>query len=230
MIICKNRTKAQLIGFLTLLLTYLFSAPFASNALVKYWETPQKNIHTLANYDVGILLTGGLMNESTQYPNNLNLSNSADRLWQTLYLYKEGKIKNILISGGYVSLIKNMKKTEIHYAKEFLIKNGVPSEQIFSDTKARNTNENAINSSKILNEKFKDGSYLLITSSFHMKRAMACFKKRGNNVSSFSSDFISPFRTIQIIDFIPSSDALLDTSKIFKEIFGLMIYKIMGYA
>ncbi|WP_341226180.1 YdcF family protein [uncultured Arcticibacterium sp.] len=229
-IVCKNRTKAKKLGFLTLLLTYLFSVPILENALVKYWETPQKNIDNLATYEVGILLTGGLINSSTKYPDNLNLDTSGDRLWQTLHLFKEGKIKHIIISGGNISLINKSERTEIEYAYQFLIKNGVAKELILLDKKARNTNENAINSSTILNEKFKDASCLIITSAFHMKRAVACFKKRGVSVSSFPSNVISSYRNTFILDFLPSTDSLLVNSRIFKEIIGLTIYKIMGYA
>lgn len=228
--LCKNRTKAKRLGYFTLLLTYLFSVPILENKLVESWETPQKSINELSNYDVGILLTGALINSGTQYSENINLGSSGDRLWQTLHLYKKGKIKHIIISGGNISLVENTQRTEIEFAYQFLIQNGVPSEFILLDTRARNTNENAIYSTKILKEKFKKPSCLLITSAFHMKRAMACFKKRGNIVSSFPSNVLSSIRDNQIIDFLPSVHSLVQTSLIFKEIIGFTVYKAMGYA
>jgi uncharacterized SAM-binding protein YcdF (DUF218 family) len=232
MIISKNRTKTKWIGFFTLLLTFLFSSPFLINQWAKCWEMPEKNIENLKNYDVGILLTGGIINSSSKYPTNLHLISSSDRLWQTLQLYKTGKIKRILISGGDTSILNKNILTEIDFALQFLIKNGVPKERIILEKKARNTFENAKFTAIILARNYPngEGSFLLISSGFHLKRALACFAKQGIKTDYFSTNPLVSNLPFNIIDIIPSSAALNESELLSKELIGYWVYKMMGYA
>ena len=227
MIISKNRTKSRKLGFLTLLLTYLLSCPASSYMLAKYWETPTKNISTIENHDIGILLTGGLLQENAKFPNNYHLGSSGDRLWQTLHLFKMKKINAVIITGGDISIFNKKKAKEIDYAYQFLLLNGIPKDKITLESKARNTHENAKYSTVLIQ---KDKSVLLITSAYHTKRALACFRKEGLVLTSYSTNPLSIYNQLGIIDFIPSAYAFKNTELFFKEIIGFAIYKIMGYA
>lgn len=230
LIYSKNRTRTKRLGFLIILLTYCFSSPLISNKLASVWESEQLDISALKPHSVGVLLTGGLMEDEVKFPTNLNLGNSGDRLWQTLHLYELSKINYILISGGGISWVGKKQTTEIDFAKAFLIQNGVPEKYILLEKSSRNTNENAMNSANLLTMNFPNQTVLLITSAYHMPRAMDCFKKRGIRADAFPSDFIKTKNKLDLYDLIPTASALNDTSKLFKEIIGLLLYKLMSYA
>ena len=50
---------------------------------------------------------------------------------------------------------------------------------ILIENDSRNTYENAVNSAKMLNTSYPNGRLLLVTSAFHMRRSLACFRKTG---------------------------------------------------
>ncbi len=229
MIKVKNHTKRKWIGFLTVSLTYLFSMPLFINEIAKYWEYPQMAIDQVEPHKVGILLTGGLIDADTKFPNNIGLGSSGDRLWQTLHLYQKGKIEHIVISGGDTSILTKKKKTEIDYALSFLLQNNTRREHIHLESLSRNTSENAKNTADLLSKKFKNESCLLITSGYHMKRADACFKKQGIAVTTFSTNMLYESRSLDVYDFIPKASTFDDFNLLYKEMIGVAAYKLMGY-
>ena len=77
----------------------------------------------------------------------------------------------------------------------------------------------------------KTENWLLITSAFHMKRAILIFEKKGIVVYPFPVDFktdnVSLRRKItNPLNWIPNSDSLNKTSVALKEIYGILIYKL----
>lgn len=228
-LLIKNRTKAKRLGLFTLLLTYLLMCPAAvllTAGNLEYNETTLKPDDTFA---VGVVLTGNMITPDVKYPENLHLKGSGDRLWQALRLYQNGQIENILISGGDIGLINKSKLLEIDIARNYLIANGVPKEHILTDRKSRNTYENALFSKEIIEKRFQEEPILLITSAFHMKRALGCFRKQGIEATPFPADFIGAQRKPDIIEFTPNSGALATTELFWKERIGLWVYKLKGY-
>jgi uncharacterized SAM-binding protein YcdF (DUF218 family) len=122
--------------------------------------------------------------------------------------------------------------TEIDYALLFLLQNGVPDENIILEKSSRNTFENAKYTSEILSQKFPNGkaAFLLISSSYQLKRALACFENQGIQMDYFATNPITTHQPFDIIDFIPTSSAKNQSELLLKELTGFFIYKIMGYA
>lgn len=208
-------------------LLLFFTNPFFINEALLLWEKPATPIHTLPQYDVGILLTG-ISNAQKKPADRLYLNKGGDRLTHTLMLYKMGKIKKILISGGHFF------QDDIHEAEElkklFLLM-GVPNDDIIVEGKSLNTQENAIFSAKILKEQFPKKSYLLITSAFHQRRAEGCFLKQGISVSTFSVDFYSQNRSwLPAHWLVPNEKSLYYWYVLSHEIVGYVVYKILRYA
>jgi uncharacterized SAM-binding protein YcdF (DUF218 family) len=102
-------------------------------------------------------------------------------------LYKLGKIKKILISGGSGSLLYP-DESESEDLYDFCMIAGVRKKDILLENQSRNTHENAIYSLKIIEEENIEGKVLLITSAFHMRRSIGCFKKEKIQFDSFSTD------------------------------------------
>jgi uncharacterized SAM-binding protein YcdF (DUF218 family) len=178
---------------------------------------------------VGIILTGGTTNEENFPKENLFLGKSADRIAQAIQLYKNGKIRKILISGGEISVFGKMPKKEVEEIAKYLIISGIPRDSIFMETHAQNTRENAINCSKILKKHFKNQSFLLITSGFHLRRASACFEKANIKIDTFGANYLSHERVYNWYIILPKEEHLAYSQLIFREIFGYCTYKAMGW-
>ena len=128
-------------------------------------------------YEVGVIL-GGFSGYDAKIK-MLDFNAHSDRIIFAEQLYHQGKIKKILISGGN-GLLNNEGYREAKSMKEHLIKNNIPESAILIENSSRNTKENAHNSAAILNNKFPNGDFLLITSANHMRRATFCFDKFGS--------------------------------------------------
>ncbi len=225
----KNRTKSKKLVATALIFLYIFANPLLINELLLWWETPPTSISTVKIHDVGILLTGGIINDEKLPQENIFLGKSADRIAQTIELYKKGKINKILISGGEISVLGKTHKKEIEEIAKYLVISGIPNDKIFLEAHSQNTRENALNCSKILKKHFKNQSYLLITSGFHLRRAKACFEKVGVQVDTFGANYLSHERNYYWYNILPKEDYFAHSQLIFREIIGYYTYKIMGW-
>ena len=225
----KNRYKSKKLVIAAFIFLYVFSNPLLINELLICWEIPPSSISAVKTHDVGIILTGGTTNDDKLPQENIFLGKSADRIGQTLELYKRGKIKKVLISGGEISVLGKTPKKEVQEIAKYLIMSGVPRETIFMETHAQNTKENALNCSKILKKHFKNQSYLLITSGFHLRRATACFEKVNIKIDTFGANYLSHERVYYWYSILPKEEYLAYSQLIFREIIGYCTYKAMGW-
>jgi uncharacterized SAM-binding protein YcdF (DUF218 family) len=114
-------------------------------------------------------------------------------------------------------------------AVRFFAAFGIPQERLILENESRNTYESAVNVPRLLKQE-PPGEYLLITSAFHLRRSVACFRKAGFKVDVFSTDFYTHPRYFSPdILFIPSPDSIMTWQKLFKEWAGMVAYKVAGY-
>lgn len=101
---------------------------------------------------------------------------AAERAAATAKLYKNGRIKYIVPSGGVTWECGGETLTEAELMQRLLISEGVPKDAIFLDNDARNTLENMSCGAKvILNspELLEANSIMVVTSETHLKRSLA---------------------------------------------------------
>ena len=198
-----------------------FSNDYLYKKIVRYWEVPQTPIENLnQKFEAGILLGG--FSEFDYKTKRHNFKKEADRLIYTVHLYNRGIIKKILISGGNGSLIKSNFK-ESKTIKSFLVDHGIKKSDIITESKSRNTKENAMESSKIINKQKK---YLLLTSATHMKRAIYCFEKVDINIVPFSVDNSMTYTSNNLeYIFLPRARTLELWEELIHEIIGYYVYK-----
>jgi uncharacterized SAM-binding protein YcdF (DUF218 family) len=95
-------------------------------------------------------------------------------------LYKRGAACPVLVSGGKVDPdVPGPAFAEVMRA--FLLQLNVPAADVIVESTSRNTYENAVESSRLL-EKQKIRKIVLVTDAVHMNRALACFRKQGLEV------------------------------------------------
>lgn len=223
-LILKKTYKRKRYFILGLIFLLFFSNSFIYKTISNKWDIS----HDLKSnkFDYGILLGGMISLNSTE--NNIEFLKNNDRLLNTIDLYHKGIINNILISGASGSMSSDMKESLI--LKKFLTETGIPSRNIIIEENSKNTNENAIFTEKKLFtiHSNKEINCLIITSSYHMRRSLACFNKTSLNVEPFSKKLDKThFDLEQII--IPQSNVLFKWKVLLHEIVGYFTYMAMGY-
>jgi uncharacterized SAM-binding protein YcdF (DUF218 family) len=227
-ILKKKKNLFQVLGVFLLL---FFTNPYLSNRVMIWWEEPATPLAQLnETYEVGIVLCG--VTNPLQYPRDrVHFLQGADRITHAVQLYKEGKIKKLLISGGSGFLL-HQDISESKDLENFALMCGVKKKDIIIENESRNTYENALFSAKIVEEQHIEGKSLLITSAFHLPRAKACFAKQKVAFDAFSTDL----RGMHRIDYTPESlivpnvNALDNWTTLIKEWLGVIAYKLAGYS
>lgn len=229
----KNQKSRKRSLLSILVIITLFSNPWFVNRLYLFYEQPTISLLQNENYTWGIVLGGGMIRPGDEdQSGKINVGETADRFIQPILLYKAGKIKKILITGGNTSIgkIKIDKGHETNDVRQIMIAMGVNPKDIYMETKARNTRENALYSAQLLKNYIKSEEVLLITSAMHMPRSIRCFEQLGFKVKAYPVDKKGSKNDSGLLDLLtPSDHNLSRTSQLIREISGLIIYKIMGY-
>ena len=224
-IFVKRRRKTLL--WLGVGLLLWFSNPFISNVVMRAWEVAPVPIQTLPILEVGIVL-GGITTDK-EPRDRVHVSSSSDRILHAVQLYREGKIRKILVSGGSGKLIKD-QVPEAVLLKQLLLQCDIPLRNIIVEPESRNTHENAVNCAKILSEQYPNKEYLLITSAYHMRRAEASFIKAGLMVNTYATDLRSDenqYTPDQLL--LPNVGAMANWEIVVREWVGMVAYAVAGY-
>jgi uncharacterized SAM-binding protein YcdF (DUF218 family) len=206
-----------------------FSNDYISNEIMRAWEVDPKLMSEVKPHEVGIVLTGTTI--PFMEPNDrVYFQRGADRVTHTIQLYKLGLIKKILVSGGSGQLLEQ-DEPEADKFKKVMLMAGVKESDVIIENWTRNTYESAVAVKKILDSlNLKSDDCLLITSAFHMRRSMACYRKAGLPLESFSTDFYAiPNKPFIPSILVPRIQGFIIWEKIFKEWAGFIAYKIAGY-
>jgi uncharacterized SAM-binding protein YcdF (DUF218 family) len=227
----KNKKRKRRAAIVAIALALFFSNHLIFNQVAKLWEMKTIKADEIAvPYDVGILLGGYANNHILPRHDRQNFSSRANRFLNAYELYKSGKVKKLLLTGGTGELIGNTR-SEAVTMREFLLRIGVPEEDIIVEGKSRNTHENAVFTKQILAESFQSPpNCLLLTSALHMRRSAGCFKKAGIAFTPFSVDFLREDDSWnpQFI-LIPDSSVVMYWEGMLKEWTGWLAYRIKGY-
>lgn len=230
-VVTRRRPKVKKLVIFSILILFVFSNNYLVNKAFRWWEGPSVNLKSInGTYDVGIVLTGGLISINNLATDHPELGNHSNRFFQAYLLYKEGKIKKILITGTDGPALLRRNLDEAWQASRLLIKWSVPEEDIILERKSRNTRENALFSKAILDEQFPQKKVLLITSAFHIRRSVGCFNKAGIVCDYFPTDFYSYSFKPALKDFIlPDQETYGNAYLLWHEWIGFLVYKAMGY-
>lgn len=223
----KLKRISLITGFSCLL---FFSNDFIANEVIAMWELPTQVYSEMRTYEAAILLTGVAQHKNTGPTDRVYLYLGADRVNHTVELYKRGIIKKIIISGG-ISDTDYEGTPEAILLKNLMKVMSVPDSVIWLDPYSNNTHENAVNSKAMMDSlHLRPQDCLLVTSAFHMRRAVACFEKQDIAMDYFTCDFRARPRTFKFdILFIPKLEAVIIWQRLIKEWVGMLAYKIAGY-
>ena len=107
--------------------------------------------------------------------------------------------------------------------KDAAVSLGVAAKDIIVESNSRNTLESALALKKI-----GRGRVILVTSAYHMKRAVAMLNKMDMDVIAAPADYISEQRRVSFYSFIPTASNLVVSNTAISEYMSLTWYKIRG--
>jgi len=151
-------------------------------------------------------------------------------LTQATELYFDGKVKKLLLTGGSGRITGN-EPSEAIEIERYLLKLGIPQSDIIIEADSRNTRENATLTKAIIDKSYPNASLLLVTSAMHMPRSQACFEKVGLAFDSYAVDYLKEriqWHPRSLL--LPNPRGFYHWEILIKEIVGLVVYKISGYA
>ncbi|MBF9237587.1 YdcF family protein [Hymenobacter sp. BT683] len=222
------RRKRQFLVAATALLLITTNSALVNEALLAWEQAPVALAALPTHADAAVLLTGiTAVNKSPH--DRVYLGPGADRLTNALWLYRAGRVRRIIISGGSGAVVKK-SQTEAAELATLLRLAGVPNSAIMLEDQSRNTRENALFTKRLLAPYPDIDSLVLVTSAFHQRRALGCFRKVGLQPVAFPAGYRSSDRG-NTPDYwlLPNPGALENVSLLVHEIAGWLIYKAMGY-
>jgi uncharacterized SAM-binding protein YcdF (DUF218 family) len=218
----RRRNKFGILNLILAALIYFLSiSPVAdslTSPLEKDWQIPRK-----IDGDVIVVLGGGIYSwvqdsSGWGFPTGASLS----RLATAVRLHRAIDAP-IIYSGGAVHA-GNM--TEAWVAKRILMDLGVAAARIIVEDQSRDTAENVRFVKKIL-QKGNWRQPILVTSAFHMTRALIAFQKAGMEVTPYPADFrVAAHRVYGWQNFLPSPPSLARSAQVIKEYLGILSYKL----
>ena len=187
-------------------------------------HTPPAQIET-SGADIIVLLGGGAISQVPDVDGVGALCASpANRLLTAVRLQKILNVP-ILVSGGQTY---SDSGAEAEISARILKSLGVPDDKILTETKSVNTTQNAVYSVKILHEK-NFTKPLLVTSAFHMRRAMLNFKLRQFEPIAYPTDFtVAHNPTFHYTKLRPRAEALLLNVTVMQEILRTWVTEIFN--
>ena len=203
----------------------LFSNPFLLGRVARWWDYPRPQLNPAQKYSCAIVL-GGFVSEDAQGKGFFN--GASDRFIQGLRLYATRQAGRILITGGNASLMPD-GFTEGGWIKGELKALQIPDSAVLIEKQARNTAENVHYSKVLLRQAQLKPPYLLVTSAFHMRRALAAFKAEKLPVIPYACNFGGGADDISLDDFIPSAGTMDGWTTYFKEIIGLIVFNTRNH-
>jgi uncharacterized SAM-binding protein YcdF (DUF218 family) len=174
----------------------------------------------------GIMVLGGAIGFAR---GQVTFNEAAARMVTAVELAKRHPQARLVFTGGDAGLIDTDEQAEAHAAAQFFLTAGIEAHRIVLESRSRNTRENALFTRELIRPQAGE-RWLLVTSAFHMPRAMGCFRAVGFAPEAFPvdyrtdgdlRDFVRPFRHL--------FNGMQLTDLAVKEWIGLLAYRLAGY-
>ena len=224
-------TKWRRTGRWMVMVAGLAYAACLNLATGQYLIAPLENrfradIEKLQDVDGVIVLGGPIDGPLSQSRGQVALFDGSERYFEFIRLMQHYPDALGVVSGGSPAL-RQRAHGQAHYARTLLRNVGLDTDRVVFEEKARNTYENADFSKHIV--KPRPGStWLLVTSAYHMPRAMGVFETGGWTVAPYPVDFRSEADGIKRYFNPAGGEALGLVDIAVKEWIGLFAYYLTG--
>jgi uncharacterized SAM-binding protein YcdF (DUF218 family) len=175
----------------------------------------------------GIVVLGGAVTPDVAYArNDVALNEAAERMTAVAELARRYPEARIIFSGGSAALVF-AEGTEAAIALRLFASLGIPERRVIAEDKSRNTVENAL-FSKALAQPKPGERWLLVTSAYHLPRAVGVFRKAGFPVEAYPVDWRTRGPADALRPFPTLGDGIRRTDTAVREWVGLTVYWLSG--
>ena len=222
-----RRGGAAGLALLAVVFLWLPSTPVVSAWLMYSLEshfTPAP-VESVPKGDAIVVLGGGIADIGRQ-GDSLDMDAAYDRLYHALALYRGGRAPLMVVSGGAAE----GRLSEAEVMDRLLREHGVPETAILRETKSRTTRENGVKTRELLESRGLS-RIILVTSAYHMDRALGVFRRLDLNATPSATDHRVDLRTPEfpVLDWLPSAKALATSTTAIHEYIGMEGYRHRGW-
>ena len=210
------------------LLLYVSSIGAVSSRLIGWMETrfPVLTPDKAPVADVIVVLSGfqGPPTPAGQLP---NWSDAVDRVEGGLALWRAKAAPRLVFTGGQNSAGARTR-SDGELGRAAAIERGLPDDAIFLTRDVANTAEEAAAVAELA-RRHGWRRIILVTTGWHLPRALAQFRRQGLDCVPFPVDFrAEPGRGIRFLDFVPRAESLWETETALRECYGYVFYRLFG--
>jgi uncharacterized SAM-binding protein YcdF (DUF218 family) len=175
----------------------------------------------------GIIVLGGAIDERiTADRGQTVLNEAAERMTEAVALARLYPQAKLVFSGGTNAFVRTDVR-EAQVARKLWSELGVPEQRMIFEDESRNTWENAEDTQKLVHPG-NDERWLLITSAYHMPRAMGIFRVLGMNPIAYPVDFRTHGTWEDLGPPADSTLAIRNFEIALREWSGLIAYRLLG--
>lgn len=198
------------------------STGVVANALLRPLENvyPARSIASVPEADA-VLVLGGIMSPGKEVGLVTEWSEAVERFEAGVEIVRRDKARVLLFTG-------DPRGSEGSALQREAVERGVPRERIAVIGAVGNTADEA---EQLRRYAAQHGlkRVLLVTSAWHMPRAMRLFRGAGVAITAFPVDYRAlPSRTLPYLDWIPNAGALGKTELALRECYGMAFYAVFG--
>jgi len=183
-------------------------------------------VHTLPEQVDGIIVAGGIIDPRLSKARGQPVIGGAvERMTAASQLALFFPKARVIFSGGSGDLF-NQEAKEADYVAPLFEQLGVPRRRLVFENQSRNTVENAEITLKLANPQAGE-NWILVTSAFHMPRAIGTFRKAGWKILAYPTDFgtYPVFKWRYGFDFVGGVSRM---NHAVHEVLGLIFYRLTG--
>src|SRR3984885_13251299 len=137
----------------------------------------------------GIIVLGGAIDsEVSEARGETVFDEGGERLTEAVVLAKRYPQARVVYTSGTTSFVPGATSTEALQARKFMSQMGIAPERVTIEDKSRNTDENARFTAAIVHPQASQ-RWIIVTSAFHMPRAMGVFEKAGFHPIAYPVSF-----------------------------------------
>jgi uncharacterized SAM-binding protein YcdF (DUF218 family) len=174
--------------------------------------------------DAIVVLGGGMFDAAPDQGGRASLSSDSLKRCVYAFILHRRTGAPVLLSGGR-SWGGGGLESQAEAAASTLAKLGMPDEMVIMEGTSRTTWENARETARILAERGAS-RIALVTSAYHMPRAMLAFAHSGISAIPAPTGYESEPGHLTAADFLPGFESLGSSFKALREYAGLLLYAV----
>jgi uncharacterized SAM-binding protein YcdF (DUF218 family) len=224
------RWRSRTLVAIPLALLWILSTPVVADSVMRSLEDhyAYRTNTECPDADAVFALGGGILGPRDRPGAEVDWGPSAARFERALSLYTSGRAPVLVLSAGGPRDPGQLG--EGARLKEIAIRRGVPSEAVIVTRETLNTASEAKALAE-LSVRLHWKRVLLVTSAFHMPRAMRLFRDSAGEVIPVPVNYQTsvpglPLSSAALDQYLPQAEALLRSERALREYLGLIFYSL----